>query len=276
MITSIFLVLVIIFGVVFIALIVLTIKFRKKFIEMYPQFKRFYDYILLSLIFVLAGNLVYIPSDISSYLSIDLIERHRLTLLFMGHIFDIFAVIFFILGWARLLESLIKKYRLIPIVVEFKEEPKKLSPGVYICEDKEKCHSLFLELLKGRAGVIISRDFPDSIRKKLKLQKTPILWLTKVEGENNIHPRKLEYLMQTLVDFMKKEDMPKVILFDGFEYLLIENGFNPLYKFLTTIKDYSIVHDTIALVLITRRALGEREYSLLKREFLDVNELLKS
>lgn len=129
----------------------------------------------------------------------------------MGHIFDIFAVTFFILGWARLLESLIKKYRLIPIVVEFKRRAK------------EKCHSLFLELLKGRAGVIISRDFPDSIRKKLKLQKTPILWLTKVEGENNIHSRKLEYLMQTLVDFMKKEDMPKVILFDGFEYLVIEN-----------------------------------------------------
>ena len=68
----------IIFGIVFIALIVLTIKFRKKFIEMYPQFKKFYDYILLSLIFVFAGNLVYIPSDISSYLSIDLIERHGL------------------------------------------------------------------------------------------------------------------------------------------------------------------------------------------------------
>ncbi|MBO8175714.1 MAG: DUF835 domain-containing protein [Thermococcus sp.] len=121
--------------------------------------------------------------------------------------------------------------------------------------------------MKGRAGVVISRIPPDVLRKKFKLEKTPILWLTKIEGKNTVHPHRLEFLLHTLVNFMKKNSDPKIIFFDGFEYLVLENGFIPVFRFLTALKDYAIMNNTIVVIPIREEIFDTRELSILKREF---------
>ncbi|NJE07809.1 DUF835 domain-containing protein [Thermococcus sp. M39] len=153
-------------------------------------------------------------------------------------------------------------------IVEFESDEtyEEIPAGIYLCK-VEECYPAFLKLLKGRAGVIISRISPDTLRKNFKLEKTPVLWLTKIEGKSTIHPHRLEFLLHTLVNFMKKNKNPKVVLFDGLEYLVLENGFIPVFKFLTALKDYAVMNNTIIVVPIKEEIFDTRELSILKREF---------
>ena len=108
------------------------------------------------------------------------------------------------------------------------------------------------------------------MERKLGSKEVPVLWLTKVEGENYVYPTRLPYLHQILVDFMREDDAPKVIMLDGFEYLVLENGFKPVFKFLTSLKDYALLNNTVILLPLFENAFDEREYALLSREFSQV------
>lgn len=135
-----------------------------------------------------------------------------------------------------------------------------------MCEDSKKWE-LFLTLLNGRKGFVISREPSSLVKRRLGSKEVPVLWLTKVEGGNSIHPSRLPYLLQTLVDFMREDDAPKLVLLDCFEYLVLENGFKPVFKFLTSLKDYALLNNAVILLPLFKNALDEREYALLNREF---------
>ncbi len=66
---------------------------------------------------------------------------------------------------------------------------------------------------------------------------------------------------------MRKKDTPKVISLEGLEFLIIENGFVPIFKFLTTLKDYAIIHSTVVIVPVKEESLDERTIQLMHREF---------
>lgn len=107
------------------------------------------------------------------------------------------------------------------------------------------------------------------VRERLGIEKTPpILWLTTIEDKNAVSPTRLEFLLQTLVNFMRKTEDPKVIFLDGgVEYLMLENGFASVFKFLTTLKDYASLHNTVIVVPLTEEGMDERNLKLLQREF---------
>jgi len=139
-----------------------------------------------------------------------------------------------------------------------------------LCDHVEKWE-LFLTLLNDRKGFVISREPPSLVERKLGSKEVPVLWLTKVEGENCVYPTRLPYLHQVLVDFMREGGAPKVIMLDGFEYLVLENGFKPVFKFLASLRDYVLLNNTIILLPVFKNALDEREYALLSREFSRVH-----
>ncbi|ALM75041.1 hypothetical protein TBCH5v1_1101 [Thermococcus barophilus] len=212
-----------------------------------------------------------LPLDLGDMgvVSISPLKRTRLNL--VGNILFMVGMSLFAVGWAHLIKTLTTKYILTPVVELGNGKVQvKVSPGLYIC-NIDKGYSAFLNLLKGRAGVIISRVPPEILRKRLNLEKTPILWLTKVEGGKTVHPHRLEFLLHTLVDFMKRDSTSKIILLDGLEYLVLENGFTPVFKFLTALKDHAVMNNTIIVVPIKMDAFDEKELSLLKREFGELN-----
>ncbi len=244
-----------------------SIKYRSVFIKHHPRLKKFYDYILLGLIISTFAKFVFLPLDLGDTGLTVITSSERSMLNLLGNILFIIGILFIVLGWAHLIKTLTTKYTLTPVVeLENGRVQVKASPGLYIC-NIDKGYSAFLNLLKCRAGVIISRVPPDILRKRLNLEKTPILWLTKVEGGKTVHPHRLEFLLHTLVDFMKRDSTSKIILLDGLEYLVLENGFTPVFKFLTALKDHAVMNNTIIVVPIKMGAFDEKELSLLKREF---------
>ncbi|AIF70347.1 hypothetical protein PAP_09865 [Palaeococcus pacificus DY20341] len=257
-------------------ILVLAVKFRRRFIEKYSRLKKFYDVILASITLDFVSEFFYLPD----YIDFQLSEQQLEAIQTIGDSLYALSVLLFIIGFGYLFSTLLERYELIPIIMEFKEEKikseavKQIPPGVYLCNTEIDCYSLFLEILKKRPGLIVSRRPPYIIRETFGLKETPVLWITKVDGENTIHPTRLEYLMQILVDFMKKENIPKAILLDGLEYLILENGFDPMFKVLTKLKDYAIINNTIILVPVIKHAYNEKEFALIAREFTNIREIL--
>ncbi|WP_297090593.1 DUF835 domain-containing protein [Thermococcus sp.] len=257
----------IIVEVMLIAILAVSIKRRASFTSHYPELKKFYDYSLAALAGFTVSKLVFFPLDLRDSGFLDILPGQIALLNLTGNTLLMLSAIAFILGWVRLIGTLVARYELVP-VIEFTGEGKRLSlkPGVYLCT-LANCYSTVLRLLAGRAGLIISRQPPQVIRSRLKVEKTPVIWLTTAPGERTVRPTRLEYLLHIIVEFIKKTEAPKLVFLEGVEYLILENGFTPVFKFLTTLKDYAIIHNTIVVVPVDVESLEEKQANLLKREF---------
>lgn len=239
------------------------LRFRDKFLSSYPKLRRFYDFVLLFMITFVAVEIVNIDYLLFKHLTQMLNEFISSLLMLMGSVF-------FVMGYVGLVHSLITGYKAIPLVIEFKGEnvSTTVSPGVYFYSNLEEAYYTFLNLLRSSyAGLVVSRKHPEVIRKNLNITKIPVLWITKVDSDMSIYPTRLPYFLHILVEFINKGDREKVILIDGFEYLVIENGFNSVFRFLTTLNDHALLNNSVVIVPISKNVHTEKEISLLKREF---------
>ncbi|NJD99429.1 DUF835 domain-containing protein [Thermococcus sp. LS1] len=249
-----------------IATVALAVKFRKSFRSTYPGVGKFYDALLLATIVWFIAECFYAPGYFSDYFSEEFIEKSELI---ADNIWIVFQLLFFY-AFASLFGALINNYR----VEVVKEVPKggenesalMLSPGTHIVFP-EKAKELFLSLLKEYPGLVISRTPPEEIKRRLGLKRTPVIWITRVEGKSHVSPTRLEYLGHLVVEFFKENETPKVVLIDCIEYLAIENGFQQVFKFLLNLKDYASVTDSIILLVTSREVWKDREWKLLTREF---------
>ncbi len=169
-----------------ITLVIMALHRRKRFISRYPELRKFYDYSLLGFIAGASAKLVFLSLDFMDHHIISLSEGQVSVISNSGNLLFLMTVVFLFLGWAYLLKVLERGYELVP-VVEFKgEEYEHLKPGLYLCH-QTNCYPMVSKLLRGRAGLIISRRHPEEIRKILKIEKTPVLWLSKVREETPSH-----------------------------------------------------------------------------------------
>ena len=126
-----------------------------------------------------------------------------------------------------------------------------------------------LQLFAGKKVIALTRN--PAIFKERGI---PHLWLSKVESENSIDPLRLPAILHNLVS---KADENTVVIIDGLEYLILENGFNSVLKFLTALKDHLLMKGATLIVFITPDTLENSQLSLMKREFkeLDVGGIKK-
>ncbi|WP_456394253.1 DUF835 domain-containing protein [Thermococcus sp.] len=244
---------------------VITLNYRGKFIERFPPLKRFYDLILFSFAIALVGNLLDVADDVE-------INGYYIKSTFLSQIESwLFAISIGIIsiGWIVTLKTITSRKVEIPLVKlqDNKKHTVHVDPGLYLSTNDDACHTIFASLLRQRPGLVISRSPPDITRASIGIEEVPVLWITKVGGENTVHPTNLPYLLHTLVSFFEEGDMPKTVLLDGMEYLILENGFPAVFKFLTTLKDYALLTNSIVLMPVESRAHSEQELNMLLREF---------
>lgn len=116
-------------------------------------------------------------------------------------------------------------------------------------------------------GLCISREYPETIRKQYGLEKTPIVWLTRTEGENTIKPNELEKLGYLIGDFLDRSEKP-IILLDGLEYLISYNGFNKVLKFIHATKDNVSMKRAILIVSANPQSYDPKEFAVLEKELI--------
>lgn len=136
--------------------------------------------------------------------------------------------------------------------------PDALIPG------KETTAAETLEFLIPK-GLVITREFPEKVRKKHKLQTTPIIWLTESPGERRIAPTSLAMLTDTIVRFMESNPN-SIVLLEGIEYICTFNDFRKVLRFLDALNEAAWLSKSRLLLTVNPKAFDTRDLALLERD----------
>jgi hypothetical protein len=154
------------------------------------------------------------------------------------------------------------------------KERYELERGLsYLIEEEtpEKSYDIFTDAVThGAQGLCITRDFPDLVRKKYGLKKTPILWLSNAEKEYAVEPVQLGKLYHKIEDFLKKSEN-SVILLCGLEYLITQNNYTSALKFLQLVKDQIAIYNSLLIAPLSPYALTERDLKMIERELFVID-----
>ncbi|MBU7046575.1 MAG: PAS domain S-box protein [Theionarchaea archaeon] len=144
----------------------------------------------------------------------------------------------------------------------------KSAEGYLVLEKKpEKSLEIFVDLVThGIPGFVVSRVYPEKLKRKYTLAQTPVLWFSRSQRENTIGPDDLPKLIYVISDFTKKSE-ESVILLEGLEYLIIQVGFETVLKSVQELRDIVVMNNSRLIVPFRKDTLSEREYSILEREF---------
>jgi chromosomal replication initiator protein DnaA len=147
---------------------------------------------------------------------------------------------------------------------------RDLKPGgAYLVKEERPtdCFRLFSRAAAGGdGGVLITRSNPKRVREKFDLGSARILWLTDREStsEDTIPPV-LERIIYEIEEFMKKGTRG-AILIDGIEYLVSNNSFDAVLKFLRRLIDHVSETRYTFLLSLSPATLKEQEVKILERE----------
>lgn len=152
----------------------------------------------------------------------------------------------------------------------------EMVPGLsYLIEEKrpEKLFHLYKALLEGEgSGLVISRTNPKILIRTYALDEGSLVWLTgkEVSGEINTVLPILEFIM-SLIDEYMDENQSGVILLDGLEYLLTNNKFNSVLRFIRQVVDNVSQTECVLMVSLSPDALDSTEVTLLEKDLFPMN-----
>lgn len=157
----------------------------------------------------------------------------------------------------------------------------QLIPGwsYVLKEDRpERSFALFASLLaQGARGLCISRSHPDILKQKYKFVAES-LWLTKTEtaqsqlaapGIEYVSPNNLAHLASAIRDFLSKGENGVVII-EGLEYLMTQNDFKSVLKFIQLINEQVVLDKGYLLVPVDEATMDPKDFSLVEREVSQV------
>ncbi|MDH3364578.1 MAG: DUF835 domain-containing protein [Thermoplasmata archaeon] len=124
-------------------------------------------------------------------------------------------------------------------------------------------------LAEGRRGLIVTRTHPSRVQQAHALD-CPIMWIAKStkasSGVMSLEPTRLMKIHSTISDFIKATK-GSVVLLDGLEYLITENGFSSVMKAIQLTNEEVAMNDAFLLVPIDPRTLETQQLGYLEREF---------
>lgn len=132
-------------------------------------------------------------------------------------------------------------------------------------EKAEKSLSLFGTALKnGLKGLCFTREFPDKLAQKHDLSGATVIWLSNMGSQNSIRPKDLEKITLQCNEVLNSSQC--IIMIDGLEYLITNNGFISVLKLLQFLRDATAVNRSLLILSINPQAIKDSEASLIRRE----------
>ncbi len=161
-------------------------------------------------------------------------------------------------------------------VIRFKSKPDEadFEKGVSYLIEEDRAHYCFVilsRLLKNNNdGLCICRSNPAKIKEIFEIGDISMYWLTDRESnkEKTISPS-LENMIYVAEEFIDRSDKA-ILLLDGLEYLISNNSFNPVLRFIRRLIDKISETNSILLISVSPKAINEQELKLLEREMKPV------
>lgn len=160
-----------------------------------------------------------------------------------------------------------------------REKGEEWELGVsYLVKEKgsDRGVALFHRLVESRSmnGMMITRTFPEKVQKSEKFEDMPIWWLSREENPQSIDPLSLAKLVHVIKDFVQNNERA-VILLDGLEYLILQNGFETALRFIQALNDLVTLNKATLIVPVNPSSLSVKEMSLLEKE-MEIHRLSMS
>jgi hypothetical protein len=134
-------------------------------------------------------------------------------------------------------------------------------------EKPEKSFKIFLGFLAdGVNGLCISHMDPEHISSSYGLNAKNIIWLCQNDGENNINPKDLSKLATRINEFIN-ENGNSVILLEGLEYLITQNGLQKVLEILNSL-NANIEKDSMFILPIDPKALRKTDFDQLEKSIV--------
>ncbi|HII41255.1 MAG TPA: DUF835 domain-containing protein [Thermoplasmata archaeon] len=148
--------------------------------------------------------------------------------------------------------------------------PKQLTPGrSYLVEEDrpDQAYELLGKALEGdKGGLLITRTNPKRVRERVSLDTIRVLWLTdREESMEETIPPALERIVYEIEGFMSKHPQGSVML-DGLEYLVSNNSFDAVLRFVRRLVDTVSEGRHIFLISLGPATVKEQELKMLERE----------
>jgi len=152
----------------------------------------------------------------------------------------------------------------------FDQIMRDLKPGrSYLVEEERAVNifRLFAKAVEGKgAGMVVTRTNPKRVRERYGLRSERIIWLTDRESTSEeTMPPTLERLIYTVEEFMRVGGKGAVML-DGIEYLVSNNSFDAVLRFLRRLIDHVSESQFALLLSISPKTMKEQEVKILERE----------
>ncbi len=125
---------------------------------------------------------------------------------------------------------------------------------------------LELAVSAGRATLCITRQIPDRVRSEHRLGASPCVWLSETPGEGHVSGRALATLAKRIEDFVTEHGGGGLVLLDGLEYLVENNGFEAALAFIEHLNEFVMARHAILLIPVSPKAIGAREVAMLERD----------
>ncbi len=116
----------------------------------------------------------------------------------------------------------------------------------------------------GKPGLCVTRQYPEKLRDSFDLGDTRIMWLSHTPGKDHHNPTSIGTLATVISSFIERYEKCVVII-DGLEYLVINNGFQQVLRFVEHINEQVMQSMSTVLVPISPNAFSEKELALLER-----------
>jgi hypothetical protein len=120
------------------------------------------------------------------------------------------------------------------------------------------------EVADGMPGLCVTRQFPGRLKEAFSLRDTRIIWLSHTPGNDHHNPTSVGTLATIISSFIERYERCVVII-DGLEYLVINNGFQQVLRFLEHVNEQVMQSSSTVLVPISPTAFSEKELALLER-----------
>ncbi len=142
----------------------------------------------------------------------------------------------------------------------------------YIVSEPQQAYQVLKDLsLAGFPGMCVTRIHPEKLDKDLSSRSIGLVWLsTSKDDPRSTRSSNIGVVGQVVDSFLRKQDTPKVVLIDGLEYLVTNNGFGPVIRWLSDAVDAAASTNSILLVVVSPKAFTSVEFALLKRNLRDL------
>jgi len=113
-------------------------------------------------------------------------------------------------------------------------------------------------------GLCVTRQYPDKIREAFEVKDSRVLWLSHTPGKDHHNPTSIGTLATIVSSFVERYD-ECVVIIDGLEYLVINNGFQQVLRFAEHLNEQVMQSKSVMLMPISPSAFSEKELALLER-----------